>query len=253
VELNYQIDLNKGNNLLATIYYRKTDNLITRYQYRDKNPNPARTDSAIFTSFANANNSEAYGLELTSKIKVASFWDVTANVNLYNSKINGNNIQSDLQSQRVSGFGKLNNSFKLPKNYSIQLTGDYTSKTILPANRSGGGGGGERMMFGGGQLSTANGYTKSNYGFDIAFKKDFLKNNAASLTLSMNDIFRTKLYQTHSESSYFIQDNIRRRDPQIVRLNFNWRFGKFDVSLFKRKNIKGEMEGMQNGMQGVGQ
>ena len=27
-----------------------------------------------------------------------------------------------------------------------------------------------------------------------------------------------------------------RRDPQIVRLNLNWRFGKFDVSLFKRKN-----------------
>jgi hypothetical protein len=39
----------------------------------------------------------------------------------------------------------------------------------------------------------------------------------------------------------------------MLRLNLNWRFGKFDVSLFKRKNIKGEQEGMQNGMQGVGQ
>jgi hypothetical protein len=38
-----------------------------------------------------------------------------------------------------------------------------------------------------------------------------------------------------------------------VRLNFNWRFGKFDMSLFKRKNMKGEMEGMQNGMQGMQQ
>ena len=44
-----------------------------------------------------------------------------------------------------------------------------------------------------------------------------------------------------------------RRDPQMLRLNFNWRFGKFDVSLFKRKNLKGEQEGVQNGMQGVGQ
>ena len=251
VELNYQVDLNKGNNLLATIYYRKTDNLITRYSYKDKNPNSNRSDSVIFTSFANANSSEAYGLELTSKIKVASFWDVTANVNLYNSKINGSNIQANLQSQRVSGFGKLNNSFKLPKNYSVQFTGDYTTKTILPPNRSGGGNAG--MMFGGGQLSTANGYTKSNYGFDLALRKDFLKNNAASLTLSMNDIFRTRVYETYSESTQFNQDNIRRRDPQMLRLAFNWRFGKFDVSLFKRKNLKGEMEGMQNGMQGVGQ
>lgn len=251
IEFSYQVDLTKGNNILATVYFRNTNDLITRYQYRDKNPNPSRTDSVIVSSFANAQNSKAYGLELTSKLKPAAFWDITANVNFYNSRINSTNIQSDLNNERLSWFGKLNNSFKLPKNYSIQLTGDYTSKTILPSGRGGGGGG--MMMFGGGQLSTANGYTKPNYGVDIAFKKEFLKNNTASLTLSINDIFRTKLYSTHNESIYFVQDNTRRRDPQVARLNFNWRFGKFDVSLLKRKNMRGEMEGMQNGMQGVGQ
>jgi outer membrane receptor protein involved in Fe transport len=249
MELSYQVNLNKGNNLLATVYYRNTDDLITRYQYRDKNPNPARTDSVIINSFANANNSYAYGVEVTAKTKITNWWDLTSNVNLYNSKINGNNIETNLESQKVSWFGKLNNSFKIPKNYSIQLTGDYQSKTILPSGRGGGGGGG--MMFGGGQLSTANGYSKPNYGVDIAIKKEFLKNNAASLTLSVNDIFRTKIYRTHAESIYFIQDNSRRRDPQVFRLNFNYRFGKFDVSLFKRKNLKGEQEGIQNGMQGV--
>src|SRR6185295_5507485 len=105
------------------------------------------------------------------------------------SKIDGNNIQSTLENERLSYFGKLNNSFKLPKNYSLQFTADYQSKTILPSGRGGGGGG--MMMFGGGQQSTANGYTKPNYGFDIAIKKEFLKNNAASVSLSMNDIFRT--------------------------------------------------------------
>ena len=255
LEFAYNVDLNKGNSLLASVYYRNTNDLITRYQYRDKNPNSTRTDSVIFTSYANANSSYAYGLEITGRVKPASFWDVTANVNLYNSKINGNNIQSNLETQQVSWFGKLNNSFKLPKNYSIQFSANYQSKTILPQNSGGGmrGGGGGGMMFGGGQLSTVNGYIKPNYGFDIAFRKDFLKNNAASLTLSVNDIFRTKVYSTHSESVYFVQDNTRRRDPQVARLNFNWRFGKFDVSLFKRKNLKGEQEGMQNGMQGIQQ
>jgi hypothetical protein len=32
----------------------------------------------------------------------------------------------------------------------------------------------------------------------------------------------------------------RRRDPQVFRLNFNYRFGKMDVSLFKRKNTKAD-------------
>ena len=258
LELSYQADLNKGNNILATVYYRHTSNLISRYQYRDRNPNPLRSDSVYINSYVNAANSYAYGLEVTGKIKMAPWWDLTANVNLYNSKINsGIAAVSTSQNQQVSWFGKLNNSFKLPKNYSIQLSGDYQSKTILPANRGGGGGG--MMMFGGGQLATANGYTYPIYGADIALRKDFLKNNAASLTLSVNDVLRTRVYKTHSESGdiksylFSVQENERRRDPQQFRLSFGYRFGKFDVSLFKRKNLKGEAEGMQNGMQGIQQ
>jgi hypothetical protein len=79
-----------------------------------------------------------------------------------------------------------------------------------------------------------------------------MKNKAASITLQMNDIFRTKLFATHSESQYFVQDNSRRRDPQVLRLNFNYRFGKIDVSLFKKKSMKGEMDSMQNASQGMG-
>ncbi|MEO8860693.1 MAG: TonB-dependent receptor [Ginsengibacter sp.] len=255
LELNYDINLQKGNNLIATIYYRQTNDLITQYQYRTANPNPNKNDSIFISSFANANSSSAYGLEITSLNNITTWWSLTANVNVYNSKLNGNNLERNLTNQQVSWFGKINNTFKLPKNYSIQFTGDYTSKTILPPNRSGGGGG---NFFGGGNLALANGYTEPVYGFDIAFKKDFLKDKAASLSLSMNDIFRTRLYHVHSMSNisptvYTIQETERRRDPQMVRLNFSYRFGKVDVSLFKRKNLKGEQEGIQNGMQGVGQ
>ncbi|MEO7960009.1 MAG: outer membrane beta-barrel family protein [Ginsengibacter sp.] len=254
-EFSYNVNLKNGNNIIATAYYRQTDNLITRLQYRDVNPNPSESDSIFITTFANANSSSAYGIELTASNKLADWWSVTSNVNVYNSKIDGGNLQNSLNNERVSWFGKVNNTFKLPQNFSIQLTGDYTSKTILPPNRSGGGGG---RYFGGGNLSTANGYTDPVYGIDIAVKKDFLKDKRASVSLSMNDIFRTRTYTTHSESYfsktvYSTQDNERLRDPQMVRLNLNWRFGKFDVSLFKRKNLKGEQEGMQNGMQGVNQ
>ncbi len=254
-ELSYNVNFKNGNNIIATVYYRQTNNLITRFQYRDVNPNPTKMDSIFITSFANANSSAAYGLEIVASNKLAKWWSVTSNVNVYNSTINGNNLESDLSNQKVSWFGKINNTFKLPQNISIQLTGDYTSKTILPPNRSGGGGG---RYYGGGNLSTANGYTDPVYGVDLAIKKDFLKNNTASISLSINDIFRTRTYTTHSESNfsktvYSTQDNERLRDPQMVRLNLNWRFGKFDVSLFKRKNMKGEQEGMQNGLQGVAQ
>jgi hypothetical protein len=66
------------------------------------------------------------------------------------------------------------------------------------------------------------------------------------------DIFRTRTYSTvqsvygETGALLYTQDNWRIRDPQVVRLNFNWRFGKTDISLFKRKDMKSEMENLQN-------
>ena len=88
------------------------------------------------------------------------------------------------------------------------------------------------------------------YGVDIAVRYEFLKNRAASVSANMNDIFSTRRQDIHSESAYFIQDSFRRRDAQVLRVNFSWRFGKFDPNLFKRKNTKAEQntgEGMNMG------
>ncbi len=251
-EISYQTQLTPKTSLLATVYFKNTNDLITNYQYRDKNPDITVTkpDSVIITSYTNANTSYNIGLELTGKTKPVKWWDLTMNINVYNSTLKAGAITGGVDNDQLSMFGKINNSFTLPKNFSIQLSGDYQAKTILPPGRGGGGGGG-MMMFGGSPIG-AQGYTRPNYGVDIAIKKDFMKNKAASLTLQMNDIFRTKLYSTHAESALFVQDSDRRRDPQVLRLNFNYRFGKLDVSLFKKKSMKGEMDSMQNASQGMG-
>ncbi|HRI22829.1 MAG TPA: outer membrane beta-barrel protein, partial [Panacibacter sp.] len=135
---------------------------------------------------------------------------------------------------------------KFSKGYSIQLSGDYQAKTVLPANSGGGGrGGGGGGGFFGGAVTSAQGYINPRYSFDIAVKKEWTwkGGNTASLTLSMNDFLRTQVSSSYSESDYFTQTSVRRRDPQVLRLNFNYRFGKFDASLFKRKNTKADQSG----------
>lgn len=62
----------------------------------------------------------------------------------------------------------------------------------------------------------------------------------------MNDIFRTRKSDQYSEGIGFTQNYYRLYNPQLIRLNFAYRFGKMDVSLFKRKNMKNQGEGMQN-------
>lgn len=244
-EVSYSNAYKKGANFLATIYYKQTDDLITRYTYRDKNR--ITGDSAFFYTYLNANNSQSFGLELTNKMPVTKWWDLTLNVNLNNSKINATIPGSSTTNGLVSWFGKMNNSFKVSKGLSVQFSGDYQAKSVLPQNNGGGGrgGGGGGMMFGGGTQATAQGYILPRYSFDLGIRKDWTWKNgqSGSLNLSVNDIFRTQLSKTYSESVFFTQNSERRRDPQIVRLNFSYRFGKFDVQLFKRKNTKADQGG----------
>jgi outer membrane receptor protein involved in Fe transport len=245
VEVSYQKIFKNKDNFLATLYYKNTNDLIT--SYADVYANPVDGKSYNIYSFINANSSYVTGLELILKNKIAKWWDITSNLNLYTSKIDLDDPTQPKVDQFASWFGKLNNTFKLPKNFSIQLSGEYNSKTILPPGGSGsrGGFGGMGMMFG--PSSSSQGYVRANYFVDLGLRYEFLKNRAASISLNMNDILRTRRSYVHTETPYITQDVFRRRDPQILRLNFSWRFGKFDPNLFKRKNLKGEREGMNTG------
>jgi outer membrane receptor protein involved in Fe transport len=254
IELGYSYSINKNHSILATLYGRLTNDLITRYQYKDKFGN----DSVFINSYINANKTSSIGLELTAKNKLVSWWDVTSNINFFNQSLTTGAIVGAGTTNQLSWFAKINNNIKLPKSYSLQISADYQAKSLLPTGGGGGGfgGGGRGGGFGGGggggfgqSQSGAQGFIKANYAVDIAIRKDFLKNNAASLTLQVNDVFRTKINANFAATPFFEQTNARRRDPQLVRLNFSYRFGKMDVSLFKRKNMRGEVEGMSGAQQ----
>jgi outer membrane receptor protein involved in Fe transport len=242
-ELSYNNTYKKNANFLASLYFKHTSNLITRYVYRDINA-LIPGDSAYFSTYINANYSFATGLELTNKMAVSKSWDMTVNLNIFSSSLRADLPNEKFSNNLVSWFGKVINNFKLKKSWSIQLSGDYQARTVLPPGGGGmgGGRGGGGMMWGGGPQTTAQGYNLPRYGVDLAIRKDWTWKNGqtGSLTLSMNDIFKTQLFQSYSESAFFQQTSERRRDPQVLRVNFSYRFGKFDASLFKRKSTKSD-------------
>ena len=87
----------------------------------------------------------------------------------------------------------------------------------------------------------------------MAFQKSFLKQNAASVTFSVNYVFRTRRFDQYSESDFYILNSHRLSDVPMMRLTFAFRFGQMDMSLFKRKNTKADAEGSQDAMQGMQQ
>ncbi len=245
VELNYQKTYNGSNTFLASVYYKYTTELITRYQSKEINP---ITDSLVLiNTFINAQSSYVGGIELIGRNSITPWWDLTSNLNIFTSKINtSDSIQT--APANYSWFAKLNSTFKLPKNFTLQLTGDYTSKTVLPPGGSASQGGS-----GWGPTVTGNsqGYSKPTGSVNASLRFEFLKKKAANITLSIDDIFKTRRSDVFINSAYSTQETYRIRDPQFVRLQFNYRFGKFDTALFKRKNTKAEQDNIpQNGTEG---
>jgi ferric enterobactin receptor len=226
---------------LTSVYYKHTTNLITRYLQQDINPISGKTD--LINTYINANSSENYGVELTYTNKVQKWWDLTANVNFYNSKINTSNIANSTNTQLWTVFGKINNNFTLKKKWTIQLSGDYQGKSNLPIRQNQGFGPPNSQV-----QSASQGYIKPFYGVDLAVKKTFMKKDIASLTLGFTDIFKTRGNTQFSSGEGFTQSYYRLTNPQMIKLNFSIRFGQMDMSLFKRQNTKNQgnsMEGVQ--------
>ena len=245
-ELSYANTYTKGSNLLISAYFKGTNNLITQYAYKDINKSiPGATDSLYYISYINANSSIAYGLEVTNKSQLLPWWEITGNINLFDSKLSATIPGQNVDNSLMSWFGKLNTNFKIAKGLTLQITGEWTSKILVPKSGGGGGMGGGRGGPFGGTQNLAQGYIEPRYwDFDVAIKKEWTwkSGESFSINLSSNDIFRTHT-KTYTQFTGFLQTTDRMRDPQLVRLNLTYRFGKIDVSLFKRKNTKADQSG----------
>ncbi|MFY0254646.1 TonB-dependent receptor domain-containing protein [Chitinophaga sp. 30R24] len=232
-----------NSNFLGSVYFRNTNNMISTIS------TPIGADT-LLTQYINANRSNSYGAELTMKNQIIKGWDLTTNVNLYQTDMKVNANGQNFDNNGFSWFAKINSETKLPANFTVQINGTYQAPTIaLPAS-SGNGGGGRGSGGGGGfnQIpSSAQGTIKGFSTVDIAVKKDFLKNKAASLTLSLSDIFNTRQYELNQASPEFAQDYIRKRESRVLKLNFSYRFGKFDTALFKKKKKDQGNNDMQMG------
>ncbi|HRO77086.1 MAG TPA: outer membrane beta-barrel protein, partial [Crocinitomicaceae bacterium] len=144
---------------------------------------------------------------------------------------NSSAFQTFTSSARWAWYGKLNVSFKLPKQFMIQWTTMYQSKSNLPVNDG-------NKMWGPPMdrvQSTSQGYIDQFWAMDISVRKTFFEKKFA-VTLSVSDMFGTKRYISVSQSEYFYQNYDRLANPFMVRLNLSWTFGKVDTTLFKRLN-----------------
>lgn len=208
VELNYNFTFGFGN-WLTSGYTRFQENPITPYVYR------SLTDSSILIStFINGKSNIAYGWENTFKLSLLNRkLDFSLNSNIFHTTINASNSGANLINSGISWNIKSMISYKLPKQFNVQINGSYDAPRII-----------------------AQGKTKEVYSIDFSLSKDVTKK--LSFNFTINDIFNTRGFGTFYKTESFTQELWRRRDTRFVRIGFTYRFGEWDVSLFKRKPTK---------------
>ena len=233
-EINYQNIFDKGDNLLVTLYYKTAKDLITTYQFAEFIEELGQ--EVIISTYENSNSSKAYGAEITLRNTLAKGFTQTANLNLYNSEVDASNVAEGLVNEQFSWTFKENISIDIPKVFTVQITGEYRSRAAFSPSSGG------RYRGWRGTSNTAQGYTKDLWSVDLALRKNIL-NRKGTITASIRDIFRTRISGSFSESEFFVQDSWRLRNPQIVSVNFSYRFGNPDFSLFRRKNTNVNNDG----------
>jgi outer membrane receptor protein involved in Fe transport len=222
-EFNYNKKYVRGS-FLGVIFYRNTQGDITQYsdtisaaQYQQLN-NAAIDPNAILNTFINAQSTNSLGAELTLQHTLAKNFDIVPTIELQYQKVNAKINDLDLSNEGFVYEAKLIANYKIEtkrsklfNNLGFQLIGEYESWEILPQGKR-----------------------KPQYVLDAAIRKDFLKNNKASLTFSVNDVFNSHRFGTIYDTETFYQDSYRRRNVRGFRLSFSYRFGDSDFKLSRR-------------------
>lgn len=206
------------------IYYSHTKDNIQRYQSIAEN-------GALITRPINVGTEERYGGDLTFTYKPLKWWNIMGNLNVFGYRTEGKYTESliidsgetvtrttDFDGDGMSWFGRLNNSFTLPADFSAQLSGFYR----------------------GGQ-KTAQSERKPMYGLDLSLSKDLFDDHA-TITVNVRDLLNSRAFEYTSFGEDFMVESRNRWSTRSINVTFTYRFNQS-----KREQKKQERNQMENG------
>ncbi len=212
VELTYLKSFEKGYFISATGYFRYTSNFFTRFVNVDSN-------GFATVTFGNLANAQNIGVELITRASFTKWWNVLLNVNLFNNRVMGSipNGEIDANSNSFQWNLRFTSNMSVWKTASIQFSLNYRSK-----------------------INYLQGYIKPNLVASIGFKKDFLKNNRASIAINIQDLFHTQRFEIESSGQNFKTSVSRISQSTVANITFTYKFGRSEEKSTPKKRSNTE-------------
>ncbi len=198
-----------------TGYYRIRLNQLNRFRSVDAEGNG-------FVTWVNYDRSDGFGGELSARAEILKNWDAFINLNLYGTRIIGGEATGNLNNSGLSFMMKANTSYKFPKIFTLQTSVFYQAPQ-----------------------PTAQGRIGYFLAWDAALKAEAVKGKFF-ITLSAQDMLKTRKFEIKTSSANFRQSGQRWRENRILTLNLQYNFGKQNQQGKRRNRPEGEGPGMDD-------
>ncbi|MFA9197981.1 MAG: TonB-dependent receptor domain-containing protein [Aquirufa sp.] len=192
----FEVGYNKegeGWSLSSSAFYRLSNNIIRTYI--DLKPN-----GVAITTPQNFGNATTYGVEEILDWFPTKFWSVNTSLSLFDQKIDGNVVSTDVANEVVSWYGKMIHNFTLSKQSKLQIIGAYNAPTAM-----------------------AQGTRMAVYNVDLGFQTKILKGKGG-LGIVISDVFNMQSSGWDLSSANFALNRKMKVDTRAVFVTFAYSF-----------------------------
>lgn len=202
VEIGYKRNFNKGYVFLSA-YQKYIHGTITRIG----TTTPGST--LIYNVFQNAGKSQSTGLEMNFSKEIALWFTTNLGLNGYRNHFDAFSVTnlypeptvfSADQQKIFSGSVKLNNTFKINKTATAQLSGAWLTPDIIPQGK-----------------------TNARFSVDAGIKKTIQKGKG-EIFLNATDLFNTLVIKKEIQGNGFRYDSADYYETQVVRFGYSYKF-----------------------------
>lgn len=195
--------------LTTSFYFRHTKDVFTRLRTVDP-------ETAIATlNWDNIDKGQNVGTEIIFRTPITKWWNIMVNGNLFYNAVKGQ-VPGEDNDNSVNSFQwntRAMSNFKFWKNAELQLSYRYNSK-----------------------MEFLQGYINPMHSLDIGIRKDFLKNNKASIAMNVQDLFNTRIFEVYNAGTTFESVANRKWETRIFSVNFTYKFGREENHQRKRND-----------------
>ena len=217
LELGYLMAIKKSS-LNVTAYYRQRSDIISRYTEILQDTLDDELHTYTLTTYRNLKKSQNYGLEIVYGQQLWKFWRITLSGSFYRLIFDSDNLIDEHLSRDWSWNARLNQTFNLPKDWSIHVNFRYRAPSITTGSMGWGSGG------------VGQGKRSHSYSLDLGLKKSFLNK---SLIVSLNVRNLVSSWKSEVET-YSYRDNygyyafsIRERGRFNVALSISYKINDY--------------------------